>query len=80
MKSEKESKVLSFRLACLSHKYLSVDYDSSPSPHFEVNVRREENDIEYNKRLQDEAERKASIEKREAAEFARLQKKFSEKK
>jgi hypothetical protein len=56
------------------------DYDSSPSPHFEVNIRREENDTEYNKRLQDEAERKVTIEKREAAEFARLQKKFMEKK
>jgi len=52
------------------------DYDSEPSPRFELYVEREENDAEFKQRLFEQAEYNRKREEAEKAEFERLSKKF----
>lgn len=54
-------------------------YDDNPTPIYEIYVRREETDDEYNVRLQDEIKSKQAIEARERNELQRLKSKFGEK-
>lgn len=62
--------------------YLNYDknyyypYDSESTPSYEVRIVREENDEEYQKRLQEENKYRKEIEERERAEFERLSKKY----
>jgi hypothetical protein len=56
------------------------DYDSNPSPRFNIVRDREENDEEYNRRIAKEKLDKQIGEARELAELERLQKKFAGKK
>ncbi len=51
-------------------------YESEGTPSYEVRIVREENDEEYQKRLQEENKYRKKIEERERAEFERLSKKY----
>ena len=55
------------------------DYDTEPSPRFEIYVDREETDAEYNKRIEQTKADNAAREAREKAEFERLAKKYGAK-
>jgi beta-phosphoglucomutase-like phosphatase (HAD superfamily) len=65
------------RLYYNAHFY--YPYESSPSPRYEITIKREENDAELNKRLVEEAEQTRQREKRELEEFKRLSEKFGAK-
>jgi hypothetical protein len=54
-------------------------YDSSPSPRFNVSINREETDAEYDKRILNEKTNASMQEERERKEFERLQSKFGAK-
>lgn len=54
-------------------------YQDSPSPRYDVKISREETDAEYEDRIRKEQEQKDAIERRERADFERLQKKFGSK-
>lgn len=66
------------RLAWDAHFY--YDYDSNPSPRFNIMCDREETDEEIAIRVAKERQDKDLAEERDRAEFKRLQKKFQEKK
>lgn len=56
--------------------YYPYPYDSESTPSYEVRIVREENDEEYQKRLQEENKYRKEIEEREKVEFERLYKKY----
>ncbi len=56
------------------------DYDVNPTPRFYVQVRREENDEEFQKRSEIEDKYRIEQERRDLAEFERLQRVFGQKK
>jgi len=58
-------------------KYYSYPYDPEYYPSYEVQISREENDNELEKRLEQEKESQEQIKKRELAELARLQEKYA---
>jgi histidinol dehydrogenase len=55
------------------------DYDTEPSPRYEIYIKREETDDEVKQRLFFEAEQIRQREEREKAEFERLAKKYGAK-
>ena len=61
------------------NRHFYYDYDSQPSPRYELYVVQEENDEEFLKRLAEQAEHIRKREEAELAEFERLSKKFGAK-
>ena len=51
-------------------------YSDSPSPRYEININREETDVEYQKRIADETLKQTQQDARDKKEYDRLQKKF----
>lgn len=58
------------------NEHFYYDYDSEPTPRYELYVEREENDTELKQRLFEQAEHTRKREEAEKAEFERLSKKF----
>ena len=58
------------------NQHFYYDYDSNPTPRYELYIDREENDAEVKQRLMEEAEWIRKREEAEKAEFERLSKKF----
>ena len=54
-------------------------YSDSPSPRYEININREETDVEYQKRIADETLKQTQQDARDKKEYDRLQKKFGVK-
>jgi hypothetical protein len=55
-------------------------YSDSPSPRYEININREETDVEYQKRIADETLKQTLQDARDRKELERLQAKFGAKK
>ena len=56
-----------------------AQYSDSPSPRYEININREETDVEYQKRIADETLKQTQQDARDKKEYDRLQKKFGVK-
>ena len=54
-------------------------YSDSPCPRYEINITREETDVEYQKRIADETLKQTQQDARDKKEYDRLQKKFGVK-
>jgi hypothetical protein len=61
------------------NRYFYYDYDTEPSPRYEVIITREETDAEAKQRLTQEAEEIRKRTAHEKAEFERLSKKYGAK-